>query len=251
MQSRQQELPHQAHLPLPPPPNELVIKTKMNGWLNPSGIQPVWLACLPLPEGAKYTAVKTAIVNIANLLEYLEEATSYTHLWAGFTRGITIPETFICIFDILRCQIVHDYYLNMVLGYIIYQHVAAATTQHFNCDALNGLLITLAVFQCQVPNFPQIWEEIFSQPSNAAENNWTQARSFACYPSCHPPLFGLTFVLPDTPTGPWEIRTQWSEQELTALARGTAKPLALCQCVHSHMASLESTPRCQHPQVHP
>jgi hypothetical protein len=44
-----------------------------------------------------------------------------------------------------------------------------------------------------------------------------QARSFARHPSCHPPLFGLTFVPPDTPTGPWEISTQWSERELMAL----------------------------------
>jgi hypothetical protein len=109
------------------------------------------------------------------------------------------------------CQIVHDYYLNMVLGYIIHQCVVATTTYHFNWDALNSLLITLVVFQCQVPNFPQIWEEILSRPSNAVENNWTQACSFACHPSCHPPLFSLTFVLPDMPTGPWEIHTQWSE----------------------------------------
>jgi hypothetical protein len=44
-----------------------------------------------------------------------------------------------------------------------------------------------------------------------------QAHSFARHPSCRPPLFSLTFVLPDTPTGPWEINTQWSERELTAL----------------------------------
>jgi hypothetical protein len=44
-----------------------------------------------------------------------------------------------------------------------------------------------------------------------------QARSFAHHPSCRPPLFGLTFVPPDMPMGPWEIHTQWSEQELTAL----------------------------------
>jgi hypothetical protein len=29
-------------------------------------------------------------------------------------------------------------------------------------------------------------------------------------------LFSLTFVLPDMPMGPWEIHTQWSEQELMA-----------------------------------
>jgi hypothetical protein len=134
------------------------MKIKMNGWPDHSSIWPARLACLPLPKGAKYTA----IVNIANLLEYLEEATLYTHLWAGFARGITVPETFICIFNVLRCQIVHDYYLHMALGYIVYQCVVAATAHHFNWDTLNGLLITLAVFRCQVPNFPQIWEEILT-----------------------------------------------------------------------------------------
>jgi hypothetical protein len=98
----------------------LVVKTKTNSWPDPSGIRPAWLACLPLPKGAKYTAVKMAIVNIADLPEYPEEVTSYAHLQASFACGITIPKTFVCIFNILGCQIVHDYYLNMVLGYIIY-----------------------------------------------------------------------------------------------------------------------------------
>jgi hypothetical protein len=84
---------------LPPLPNELVVKTKTNGWPDPSSIQPAQLACLPLPEGAKYTAVKMAIVNIADPPEYPEEATSYAHLWAGFTCGITIPKMFVRILD--------------------------------------------------------------------------------------------------------------------------------------------------------
>jgi hypothetical protein len=193
------------------------MKTKTNGWPDPNGIRPAWLACLPLPKGAKYTAVKTAVINITDLPEYPEEATSYAHLWASFTHRITIPKTFVRIFNILGCQMVHNYYLNMVLGYIVYRRMAAATTHHFNQDTLNGLLITLAIFQCQVPNFLQIWEEILSQPSEVAENNWMQARSFARHPSCCPPLFSLTFVPPDMPAGPWEIRTQWSERELTAL----------------------------------
>jgi hypothetical protein len=103
---------------------------------------------------------------------------------------------FVHIFDVLGHQMVHDFYLNMALGYIVYQRVAAATAHHFNQDALNGLLITLAIFRRQVPNFLQIWEEILSRPSDVAENNWMQARSFARHPSCHPPLFGLTFVPP-------------------------------------------------------
>jgi hypothetical protein len=120
MQGRQQEPPCQAHLLMPPPPNELVMKTKTNSWPDPSGIWPAQLACLPLPEGAKYTAVKMAIINIANLPEYSEEVTLYAHLWASFAHGITIPEMFVHIFNVLRCQIVHNYYLNMVLGYIVY-----------------------------------------------------------------------------------------------------------------------------------
>jgi hypothetical protein len=185
----------------------LVIKTKTNNWPDPNSIRPAQLAYLPLPKGAKYTAVKTAVINIANPLEYPEEATSYAHLWAGFTHGITIPETFVRIFGVLRRQMVHDYYLNMALGYIVYRCVVAATAHQFSCDALNGLLITLAIFRCQVPNFPQIWEEILSQPSDVAENNWMQARSFARHPSCRPPLFGLTFVPPNMPMCPWEIST--------------------------------------------
>jgi hypothetical protein len=124
----------------------LVVKTKTNNWPDPNGIRPAQLAYLPLPKGAKYTAVKTAVINIADPPEYPEEATSYAHLWAGFARGITIPKTFVRIFGVLRRQMVHDYYLNMALGYIVYRHVAAATTHHFSQDALNSLLITLAIF---------------------------------------------------------------------------------------------------------
>jgi hypothetical protein len=132
----------------------LVVKTKTNNWPDPNSIRPAQLACLPLPKGAKYTAVKTAVINIADPPEYLEEATSYAHLWAGFARGITIPETFVRIFGVLGCQMVHDYYLNMALGYIVYRHVVATTAHQFSRDALNGLLITLAIFRHQVPNFP-------------------------------------------------------------------------------------------------
>jgi hypothetical protein len=94
----------------------LVVKTKTNNWLDPNGIRPARLAYLPLPKGAKYTAV----VNITNLPEYPEEATSYVHLWAGFACGITVPKTFVRIFGILGRQMVHDYYLNMALGYMDY-----------------------------------------------------------------------------------------------------------------------------------
>jgi hypothetical protein len=134
----------------------------------------------------------------------------------------------------------------MALGYIIYQHVVAATAHHFNWDALNSL--TLAIFQCQVPNFPQIWEEILSQPSDGEQ---LDAGSQLCTPPLLPssPL-RLTFVPPDTLPVPWEIHTQWSERELMALTRGTAKSSTLCQCIHSHLAGLKPALQCQHPWVH-
>jgi hypothetical protein len=71
--ARQHELPHQA--PPPPLPNEMVVKTKTNGWAEPKSIQPERLACIPLPEGIKYTAMKTAIVPIVDPPQYPEEAT--------------------------------------------------------------------------------------------------------------------------------------------------------------------------------
>jgi hypothetical protein len=98
----------------------MVIKTKTNGWVEPKSIQPERLACIPLPEGIKYTAMKTAIIPIINPLQYLEEATSYANLWAGLARGITIPKTFVCIFQVVGCLIDHIYYHNMALGYVIF-----------------------------------------------------------------------------------------------------------------------------------
>jgi hypothetical protein len=140
----QHEPPCQAPLPLPP--NKMVIKTKTNGWADPKSIWPERLACLPLPEGTKYTAMKTVVIPIINLLQYLEEATSYANLWASLAHGITIPETFVCIFQVVRCLIDHAYYHNMALGYVVFQCIAVANAHHLNWDALHGLLVTLAIF---------------------------------------------------------------------------------------------------------
>jgi hypothetical protein len=78
--------------------------------------------------------------------QYPEEVTLYANLWAGLTRGITIPETFVHIFQVVRCLIDHSYYHNMALGYVIFQCITAANTHHLSRDALHGLLVTLAVF---------------------------------------------------------------------------------------------------------
>jgi hypothetical protein len=113
LKARQRELPRQAP---PLPPNEMVVKTKTNSWVEPKSIRPERLACIPLPEGIKYTAV----VPIINPPQYPEEATSYANLWASLTRGITIPETFIRIFQVVGRLIDHSYYHNMALGYVIF-----------------------------------------------------------------------------------------------------------------------------------
>ena len=168
-------------------------------------------------EAATYLAPKMAVVAIANPPKYPELATLYSHLWAGFANGITVPETFVHMFSVLGRTIAHDYYCNMALGYITLRHIAAANAHHFDQDTLNGFLITLAVYRCQVPLLPRIWDQILSRLSNAAKNDWTQVRRFTRHPASHPPLFGLTFVPPSTPTAPWGIRTQWSERELMSL----------------------------------
>ena len=77
----------------PPPPTELTVLTKTNGWPQSNGIRPAQLSCLLIPEeAATYPAPKMAVVAVANPLKYPELATSYSHLWAGFANGITIPE---------------------------------------------------------------------------------------------------------------------------------------------------------------
>jgi hypothetical protein len=108
---------------------------------------------------------------------------SYANLWAGLARGITIPETFIRIFQVVGCLIDHSYYHNMALGYNIFQRIVAANAHHLSQDALHGLLVTLAIFRCQVTNLPRIWEEILSRQSGNSDNDWTQARCFARHPS--------------------------------------------------------------------
>jgi hypothetical protein len=54
--------------------------------------------------------------------------------------------TFLHIFHVLGQQIIHDYYHNMALRYIIFQCLVAANSHHLNQDALNSIVITLAIF---------------------------------------------------------------------------------------------------------
>jgi hypothetical protein len=201
----------------PPPPNEMVIKTKTNGWAEPKSIRPERLACIPLLEGIKYTAMKMAVIPIIDPPQCPEEATSYANLWAGLARGITIPETFVRIFQVVGRLIDHSYYHNMALRYVIFRRIVVVNAHHLSRDALHGFLVTLAVFRHQVTNLPRIWEEILSRQSSNSDNDWTQARRFACHPSFRLPMFGLMFVPPDVATMPWGVRTQWSERELTGL----------------------------------
>jgi hypothetical protein len=183
----------------------MVIKTKTNGWAEPKSIWPERLACIPLPEGIKYTAVKTTVVPIINPPQYPEEGMSYANLWAGLARGITIPKTFVHIFQVVGRLIDHSYYHNMALGYVIFRRIAVANAHHLSRDALHGLLVTLAIFRYQVTNLLRIWEEILSCQSGNSDNDWTQAHRFACHPSFRPPMFGLMFVPPDVVTTPWGV----------------------------------------------
>jgi hypothetical protein len=195
-------------------------------------------------------AMKTAVIPIINPLQYPEEVTSYANLWASLAHGITIPETFIHIFQVVRHLIDHSYYHNMALGYVVFRCIAAVNTHHLDRDTLHGLLVTLAIFRCQVTNLPQIWEEILNCQSGNLDNDWTQACCFVHHPSFRPPMFGLTFVPPNIAMAPWGVRTQWRERELTSLLMAMwPSQEALQQLLH-YADAFVPAPQCKHCQVH-
>ena len=70
-------------------------------WPKPSSIKPSRLACLPLPSEAEATNMKTIVIHVANAPKKPEDTADYHQLWAGLVNGITIPETFTCIFNVL------------------------------------------------------------------------------------------------------------------------------------------------------
>jgi len=89
--------------------------------------------------------MKVVTIQVAEHPKYPELAINYLHLWAGFFHGITVPETFIRIFGVLHRSTDTEYFRRMAMGYVIYWRIAAATNHYLDRDALNALLVNLAV----------------------------------------------------------------------------------------------------------
>ena len=113
--ARQPKLPSPSH---PTPAETITVKVKTNMWPEPSSIKPSRLACLPLPSEVEATNMKTMVVHVANAPKKPEDMADHHQLWAGLINGITIPETFTCIFDILGRTANIQYYYCMAMGYM-------------------------------------------------------------------------------------------------------------------------------------
>ena len=116
-------------------------------WPEPSSIKPSRLACLPLPSEAVATDMKTMVVRVTNAPEKPEDAADYHQLWAGLVNGITIPETFTRIFDVLGRTADIQYYYRMAMGYAEHRRIIMANQGHLQCSAVLAILINFAVLR--------------------------------------------------------------------------------------------------------
>ena len=114
-------------------------------WPEPSSIKPLRLACLPLPSEAVATDMKTMVVRVANAPKKPEDAADYHQLWAGLINGITIPETFTRIFDVLGRTADIQYYYRMAMGYTEHRHIIMANQGHLQHSAVLAILINFVV----------------------------------------------------------------------------------------------------------
>ena len=87
------------------------------------------------------------VVHIANAPRTPEEATDYHQLWAGFVNGITIPETFTCIFQVIGQNADTGYYYRMAMGYAEHRRIIMANQGHLQRGTVLSILINLAVLR--------------------------------------------------------------------------------------------------------
>ena len=115
----------QPKLPSPSHPTlaeTITVKVKTNMWPEPSSIKPLRLACLPLPSEVEATGMKTMVICIANTPKKPKDVADYHQLWAGLVNGITIPEMFTCIFNVISRTADIQYYYCMAMGYAALLH---------------------------------------------------------------------------------------------------------------------------------
>ena len=87
------------------------------------------------------------VVRVANAPRTPEEATDYHQLWARFINGITIPETFTRIFQVIGRNTDTGYYYCMAMGYAEHRHIITANQGHLQCGAVLSILINLVVLR--------------------------------------------------------------------------------------------------------
>ena len=84
--------------------------------------------------------MKTMVVRIANAPKKPEDAADY-HL----VNGITIPETFTHIFDVISRTANIQYYYHMAMGYMEHRCIIVANQGHLQCSAVLVILVNLVV----------------------------------------------------------------------------------------------------------
>ena len=198
-------------------------------WPEPSSIKPLRLACLPLPSEAVATDMKTMVIHVANAPKKPEDAADYHQLWADLINGITIPETFTRIFDVLGKTADIQYYYRMAMGYAEHHRIIAANQGHLQRGTVLAILVNFAVLRRQSPRFIQIYSQALQQEPNLLVNNWEQARRIVTHPAYPRNDLGLTFEPPSSTSDPWVIRTAWREDQLQTLVLGLRPSLDVLQ----------------------
>ena len=131
--------------PHPAPAETITIKVKTNMWPEPLSIKPSRLVCLPLPSEVEAADMKTMVVHIASTPKKPEDTADYHQLWAGLINGITIPEMFTCIFDVLSRTANIQYYYHMAMGYAEHHCIIVANQGHLQHSTVLVILVNLAV----------------------------------------------------------------------------------------------------------
>ena len=189
--------------------------------------------------------MKTMVIRIANTPKKPEDMADYHQLWAGLVNGITIPETFTRIFDVLGQTADIQYYYRMAMGYAEHCRIIAANQGHLQHSAVLAILVNLAVLQRQSPRFIQIYLQVLQWEPNLLVNNWEQARRIVTHPAYPRNNLGLTFEPPSSTSDPWVIRTAWCEDQLQTLVLGLRLSLNALQnllafanaFIRTHLAS--------------
>jgi hypothetical protein len=103
------------------------------------------------------------------------------------------------------------------MGYSLLRRIILANEGFLPRNALHSFLIVLATYQRHRPIASGIWASILGTTPDRPTDNWSEARRFMAHPSVLLPDFGLTFVPPANENSPWDIRTQWREDEFMQL----------------------------------